>query len=227
MNSRDEALLLYREGKYSEALTVFLREKTASTENPDVAYYMGLCYARLSKIPQAIRSFKEVLYKDTDLARNYQVRMILAWLLEQDGDLDGAEEFLRTIIDSGLRSPQVWSALGHCQWKKGDKSLALKSYREAVELDAKNLNAVNGLGYLLAETGEELEIAIQLCRQAVENNPKNMAYRDSLGWALFRAGKTTEALKYLIEALSSCPGEEIIEQHLEAVRIHGWEKIKG
>jgi Flp pilus assembly protein TadD len=59
-----------------------------------------------------------------------------------------------------------------------------------------------------------------LCRKAVEANPDNMAYRDSLGWALFRAGKISEAVRFLTEALSQRPGDEVIKGHLEAVRTH-------
>ena len=145
------------------------------------------------------------------------------WL--EENDIDGAMSYLHAILKAGLRSPQAWSALGYCQFRQGRVDLALESYREAVKLDGGNSNAANGLGYLLADSGQDLDFAIELCRRAVERNPENLAYKDSLGWALFRAGKTLEAIGFLTEALSACPGDEVISGHLEAVRIHGKKKV--
>ena len=117
-----------------------------------------------------------------------------------------------------MNPPQAWSALGYCQWRRNRTDQALESYQKATELDQENPNAVNGLGYLLAESGEDPDKAVDLCRQALDSDPGNTAYKDSLGWALFRSGNTVEAVRYLTEALASRPEDHIIKRHLEAVR---------
>ena len=220
VNFRDDGLQLYNEGDYSAALEVFLAEETDPAEDSELAYYMGLCYSRLGEREEAIRLLRQVINSDGHLVRLYQARMLLAWLLVENGDIQGAEQQLKKILHEGFESPQAWSALGYCQWRRKRMDLALDSYREALKLDDENPNAVNGLGYLMAESGEDIQTAVKLCRKAVESDPGNMAYRDSLGWALFRAGKTSEAIRYLTEALSNRPGDSIIKGHLEAVRTH-------
>ena len=218
VNFREDGLFLYNEGRYSAALDAFLAEETDPAEDPELAYYMGLCHARLGEPDEAMRLLRQVLIRDNHLIRIYQARMLLSWLLVEGDDIEGAELQLREVLQEGFESPQAWSALGYCQWRRDRTDLALESYREALKLDNENSNAVNGLGYLLADSGEDPHTAVELCRKAVERAPENMAYRDSLGWALFRTGNTSEAIRYLTEALSSRPGDEIIKGHLEAVR---------
>jgi Flp pilus assembly protein TadD len=217
---REEGLLLYREGRYSTALETFLSMKSDAADDPELSYYIGLCHARLGEPEEAMVLLRKVLADDHNLIRLYQARMLLSWLLVETGQIEAAEQQLRGVLQEGFESPQTWSALGYCQWRRGHIDQALESYREALNLDKENPNAVNGLGYLLADSGEDPEQAVLLCRKAVESSPENAAYKDSLGWALFRAGRTTEAIRYLTDALTHRPGDKTIKDHLEAVRTH-------
>jgi len=218
MDHGEDGKLLYREGQYSAALEAF---SAAEVEpNLDIAYFMSLCYARVGKIDAAIKLLRQVSLEEKDLIRLYQVRMLLSWLFIETGSIGEAEKHLKEILSTGFESPQIWSALAYCQWKQDDVELALKSYREALKLNEENYNAVNGLGYILAESGKDSDRAVELCRRAVRNNPQNTAYRDSLGWALFHAGKTDEAAFHLTEAYSSCPGDSTIRSHLKVVKTH-------
>lgn len=217
---RNDGLTLYREGRYSDALDVFLAEEDNKIRDPELNYFIGLCHVRLHETKEAIRRFRQVLQSDVHLGRLYQTRMLLGWLLVEVGDIEKAEQTLQEVLRDGYRSPQAWAALGYCQWFRGRTYLAIESYQQAMTLDEKNSNAANGLGYLLADTGEDPEKAVKLCQLAVASDPKNMAYRDSLGWAFFRAGRTSEAVLHLTEALSGRPDDDLIKEHLEAVRTH-------
>ncbi len=217
---RDDGLLLYREGHYSEALAAFIGKEIDPAEDTDLAYFMGLCYVRLQENMEAIRLFKQVLKQEDKWVRIYQVRMILAWLLACKNDVDVAIEYLQAILDDGVLSPQAWSILGYCQWCRGDEDSAIESYTKAVGIDMQNANAINGLGYILADTGKDSKTAVSLCRRAVEENPKSWAYKDSLGWALFHAGDISEAKEYLAEALTACPHDKVIAEHLRRVRLY-------
>ena len=217
---RNDAIMLYREGRYSAALETFLAEETDPAEDSDLAYYMGLCHARLGETDDALRLLKRAQRTERHLARIYQIRMVIVWLLVETEDMEAAEQNIREVLQEGFESPQAWSALGYCQWRSGRTDLALESYSEAVALDDENSNAANGLGYLLAESGEDPVRAVELCRKALDSDPDNSAYKDSLGWALFRAGRPLEAVRFLTEALAGRPEDRIIKRHLEAIRTH-------
>jgi len=217
---REEGRALYDKGDYASALEAFLSANEDNSLDSELAYYIGLCRIRLGEHEKARAPLEQVLNWDQSFIRQYQARMLLSWLLVEAGEIKAAENHLRGVLHDGFQSPQAYSALGYCQWCQGHTAKALESYRKALALDMENPTAVNGLGYLLAESGEDPQEAVALCRKAVKAAPDNMAYRDSLGWALFRIGRVSEAIGYLTEALIHRPEERIIKEHLEAVKNH-------
>ena len=83
-----------------------------------------------------------------------------------------------------------------------------------LQLEPGNADALNYLGYLLAERGEQLDEAIRLVRRALDADPGNPSYLDSLGWAHFRRGDVDEAEKYLAPAAAKLPRNSVIQDHL-------------
>ncbi len=78
-------------------------------------------------------------------------------------------------------------------------------------------DALNALGYLLAEEGRDLDRPHALLVRALEQRPFSGAYEDSMGWVLYRQGKPKEALERLERAAEWLPGEPEIEAHLREV----------
>jgi tetratricopeptide (TPR) repeat protein len=74
--------------------------------------------------------------------------------------------------------------------------------------------ALNYLGYMWAERGENLEEALQLVQRAVKLSPDNGAYVDSLGWTHYQLGDYQEALRHLERAAVLSPREAVILEHL-------------
>jgi len=61
--------------------------------------------------------------------------------------------------------------------------------------------ALNYLGYMWAEQGEQLDRAHEMIAKALKLQPKNAAYLDSMGWVLFKQGKPKKALDYILKAV--------------------------
>ena len=70
---------------------------------------------------------------------------------------------------------------------------AEKELRQLMAEDPLNADAMNSLGYMLAEHGLRLPEAVDLAQRAVKIEPGNPAYLDTLGWALFKQGRAEEA----------------------------------
>ncbi len=85
--------------------------------------------------------------------------------------------------------------------------MAAVLFRKCLELDAEFAEALNYLGYMWADLGNNLEEALELIQRAVDLEPDNAAYLDSLGWVLFRLGRAEDAVIWLERAveLSSEP----------------------
>lgn len=74
-------------------------------------------------------------------------------------------------------------------------------FRKALELQPDFAEALNYLGYMWAERGENLAEARQMIEKAVKAEPKNAAFLDSFGWVLFKLGQPKEALPHLLKAI--------------------------
>jgi tetratricopeptide (TPR) repeat protein len=89
-----------------------------------------------------------------------------------------------------------------------------KMLRRANQVDPTHAATCNDLGYLLADTGRELDFAEDLLYRAVGADPDNPAYIDSLGWLLYKRGKFADARKYLEQALAaSDPADAVVLDH--------------
>jgi len=90
--------------------------------------------------------------------------------------------------------------------------------RELVVRDPLDANALNSLGYLLAEHGKRLDEAVELVQRALKVEPGNPSFLDSLGWAYYQQGKLDLADSPLTEAAARVPANSIIQDHLGDLR---------
>ena len=90
---------------------------------------------------------------------------------------------------------------------------AEKELRRLMSDDPLNADAMNSLGYMLAERGVRLPEAVDLAQRAVKIEPGNPAYLDTLGWALFKQGRTDEAAEPLGKAATMLTGNSVIQDH--------------
>jgi len=75
--------------------------------------------------------------------------------------------------------------------------------------EPENADALNALGYSLADQTERLTEALSYIERAFALKPDDPAVLDSMGWVQFRLGKPQEALEHLRKALASMPDGEI------------------
>jgi tetratricopeptide (TPR) repeat protein len=61
--------------------------------------------------------------------------------------------------------------------------------RDQLSKDPLDANALNSLGYLLADHAQRLDEAVDLVQRALKVEPENPSFLDSLGWAYFQQGK--------------------------------------
>jgi tetratricopeptide (TPR) repeat protein len=195
-----------------------LRGVDSTEENHlDLAYYLGLCHARLERWDDALLYLEQVVTASADLMRIFQCRMALAYAYTETGRHRLAEYELKRLLEAGLESVQVLSFLGYVAWAQGRADEAIRWYAKALGLDPENPTALNGMGYLLIGEGKDMARALVYCRKAVEKKPENPAYLDSLAWAYFRLGYNIEARQSVEKALALRPDEMEIREHAQAI----------
>lgn len=217
---RRRAIKLYNSMKYVEALDLFLKEDVDPAEDTEVAYFLGLTYLKTGNYTEAEHYFKIVIDYSLSLPHLFQSRLLLAYVYNLRTFYDSAEFQLNKLLDEGYSSAQIYALLGYATWKQGLVQEALEHYHKLLELDPGNVNAINSVGFILADSGKDLNEAEKFCRQAVELKPQNGAYLDSLGWTLFKKGEFSQSLNYLKEA-ARYSNSKSIALHLKKVEENG------
>ncbi|KKL28220.1 hypothetical protein LCGC14_2377320, partial [marine sediment metagenome] len=106
-----------------------------------------------------------------------------------------------------------------------DKLASLeKDLGRILELDPNNSQALNALGYTLADRTDRYEEALALISKALAIKPGDPYYLDSLGWVYYRIGKLDEAEKYLRQAATAQPDPEFIAHLGEVLWAQGKKK---
>ncbi len=98
--------------------------------------------------------------------------------------------------------------------RTGRIQAAEREFRELLTRDAEFAPALNYLGYMFAESGRNLNEAMDLVQRAVELEPNNGAYVDSLGWAYFQLGRLEEAREALLKAVRLVGDDAVVHEHL-------------
>lgn len=91
---------------------------------------------------------------------------------------------------------------------------AEKEFRKVLTADPDSAQALNYLGYMLADRGVRLDEAQKMIAKAVEIDPENGAYLDSLGWVYFKQGQLDKAVENLRHALDRAGDDPAIHDHL-------------
>lgn len=93
--------------------------------------------------------------------------------------------------------------------EQGDFEWMERDLRALLEQDPDHADALNALGYTLADRNERLDEAFAYVARALKLRPDNPAILDSMGWVLYRQGDLAQAASYLRRALEMTQDDEI------------------
>ena len=189
----------------------------SAEEQTELAYYLGLCYAKLERFDEALEYLEQVVSNGGDPLRAYQCRMTLAYIYLTTGRAKLAEFELKRLQSSGFESTSLYNTLAYAAYIQKQYQDAVDLYEKALDLDKDNATALNCMGYILADTGMDPMRGLRFCRKALEHKPKNAAYLDSLGWAYYKCGNLSDARNYLRKAVELAPKEKEIKEHFRIV----------
>ncbi len=87
--------------------------------------------------------------------------------------------------------------------QSGEKDKAFTAMENIIRTNPENFQALNYVGYTLAEQSKDLQRAVSLLRKANELSPNSNYILDSLAWALFKQGENQEAWDVINEAIQA------------------------
>ena len=221
-NVLSQGIEFYNQKKYSDALTFFLAlSSETGADSLDVAYYLGLCYAQLSRYEDSLLYLEQVVTAGKDEERVLQCRLILAVIYSLSGRKRLAAFELNKLLEAEYKPASVYAALAFVAWEQSDTEKCLDYYEKSLDADPENVTALNGMGYVLACEDKDLTKALSFCKKAVKASPNSAACLDSLGWVYYKLGLYDDAKKYLEMAEAIDGNNEEIANHIKSVVLDG------
>jgi tetratricopeptide (TPR) repeat protein len=141
-----------------------------------------------------------------------------AEVYQRAGRHDLAVPLLETLVTGEPTSTELRFRLGAAYERSGQTPQAVDTFRGLLASAPDFHMALNYLGYMWAEKGENLPEALAMVRKALTFEPENPAYLDSLGWVYFQMGDYRRALEPLERAAVLMPGDGTVLEHLGDVQ---------
>lgn len=140
-----------------------------------------------------------------------QVRLYLVEgeLLRKAGDYKEALVFFSDKLEQHPDDTALRYARALVAEKADQLELAEKDLRLIIEREPSNAQALNALGYTLADRTERLDEALVFIQRALEVEPADAAIIDSMGWLQYRMGNHAKAVELLRQALELIHDPEI------------------
>lgn len=215
-----EGIDFYRKGDFNSALTYFLSlPEDSEIDNIELAYYIGLCYAKLERFDDALLYLEQVVTAGSDINRVLQCRYLLAVIYVMSGRKRLADFELNKLLETGYRPASVYASLAYIAYEQGEVDKCIEYYKKSLEADEENTTALNGLGYVLAVEDRDLTQALSYCKKALERAPNSGAVLDSIGYVYMKLGLKNDSLKYLKQAQQQLPDNEEIAEHIRIAQV--------
>ena len=138
----------------------------------------------------------------------------LANVYKQYEKFEKAKEVFANMLADDAENVDALYGIGSIYHVLGDFKNAETYLRKTLALHPTHEYALNGLGYLYAQQGKNLDEAEALINRALKILPDNGAFLDSLGWVFFKQGKFAEAVVALENANQQLPNSVEILMHL-------------
>lgn len=206
-----KAVLAYEGDKNPKAAMAILAQVSPDNPNYDkslsfrvqIASEMGDMATARSLVREARERFPE----------RREFAGLEAAIKDKGGDTAGAAKTLEEALVTWPDDLDLLYRYGVALEKLKRRDEAKAVMERIVAKDATHPDALNYLGYSLAEEGRDLERALGMIEKALEKEPDNPFFLDSLAWTLYKLKRVDEALAAIEKAIAHKVKDAIIWEH--------------
>ncbi|CAK0764768.1 putative TPR repeat-containing protein PA4667 [Gammaproteobacteria bacterium] len=205
-NQPEEALTWYRAVKEGEnALDAQIR--------------IAALLARHGNLAAAREHLQSLEPKDTAQA----VRLVLveSELLREGGRLEEAMDILSRAIEELPGNADLLYARAMTAERLNKLSILEQDLITILTADPDHIQALNALGYTLADRTDRFQDALGYIQRALALRPNDFYILDSMGWLQYRLGHHAEAVRYLQQALAIKTDSEVAAHLGEVLWVMG------
>lgn len=192
-------------GDVSAALEWYGRVEGANSDDAQVR--VALLKAKQGQVAQAREILQRLRSESPDNA--IPLFMVEAEILDEVGLSEDALAVYDAALGSHPENTSLLYARGLYRVKQGDIAAGEQDLRRIIEAEPNHADALNALGYTLADRTTRYEEALALIERAHALKPDEPAILDSMGWVNYRLGNLEAALDYLQQAFDRLDDGEI------------------
>lgn len=165
-------------------------------------------------IDEALQFLSNVVVEDEE--QGFHLVRARGEMLTEHDRLDEAMQTYDAALADGAYNTELVYTRAMLAEKMGRIDVLESNLRRIIEEEPDNAQALNALGYTLADRTERYDEALELITQALELGPDDFYILDSMGWVLYRLGRLEEAVEFL-EKAREIRGDPEVAAHLGEV----------
>ncbi len=170
-------------------------------------------FADEGKTELAIAELKKLLDGKND-RETYRAMAVVYETGRNFGEMSKMLDAVEKLSQSKEEKTDVLFMRGAMYEREKKYDAAEKAFRQVIDSDPSNADALNYLGYMLADQNVRLQEAHDLIKRAVDLEPNNYAFLDSLGWVYYRLNRLDEAEQQLTRSVQLMSKDGTIHDHL-------------
>jgi tetratricopeptide (TPR) repeat protein len=197
-------------GRYAQAADLAQKARDQHPDDSRLARLEADALRRSGQLDRGVSILRQAQQTHPDDASNY---VALAELLMSGDRNEQAASVLQEARSKFPDDLSVLFDLGAVYERQKLYADAEKAFKEVLARDPLHAQALNYLGYMLADRGLRLQESVEYIRRALQVEPNNPAYLDSLGWAYFKMNRLDLAEPNLRQAATDRPRDSVVQDH--------------
>lgn len=175
--------------------------------------------AQKGDVDLAIAGLRDISIRGA--AQALKVYLVEGQLLRDAGRYQDAMEVFNAALEELPDNSDLLYSRAMVAEKLDQLDLMESDLKRVLAADPDNVDALNALGYTLADRTRRYEEARGYIQRALDLRPDSHYILDSMGWLQYRLGNYAEAAKYLRRALQVNPDSEIAAHLTEVLWVMG------
>jgi tetratricopeptide (TPR) repeat protein len=212
------------QGEMDKAVLLLNEEVRKAPNATQMRWMLGTIATTAGKYDLAAAQYQALA---AQAPNSSDIHLRWAEVLHDKGDFEGAIEHYRKAAALTPKNAMPAALLARELESAGHRQEAIAAYRQVLQLDPNNIFVLNNLAFLLADSGQDLEEALQMAQNARRLANNNIAVADTLGWVYLKKGLTSSALKVFETLVHEDPKNATYHYHFGVTLLASGEKAKA
>ena len=210
------ARIAQNRGDEKQAVAYYLRVKT-SDYTFDAQLRIGVLLSMLGRSDEGLAKLEALAEAQSNWDLRAKAYLAQGEVLRKEQRYkEGVEMYSRALQQNG-EDINLLYARGLMAEKVDRLDMAEADLLKVISKEPNNADALNALGYTLADRTSRYNEALEYINRAAELEPDEPAILDSLGWVSYRQGRMDDAIKWLSRAFEKLEDAEIAAHYGEVL----------